>query len=59
MDKKQGPTVQHREIYSIFYDKPYRKEYKKEHIYTHIYVKLNHFAVQQKLTHCKSTIFQS
>ena len=22
MDKQQGPTVQHRELYSIFYDKP-------------------------------------
>ena len=31
--------------------------YKRECIY--IYIKLNHFAVQQKLTrHCKSTIFQ-
>ena len=22
MDKQQGPTVEHRELYSIFYDKP-------------------------------------
>ena len=22
MDKQQGPTVQHREVYSILYDKP-------------------------------------
>ena len=27
-------------------------------IYIHIYVKLNHFAVHQKLTHYKSTILQ-
>ena len=40
------------------------KEYfKKEcvcvYIHTHIYIKLNHFAIQQKLTqHCKSTILE-
>ena len=29
------------------------------HIHTYIYIKLNHFAVQQKLTqHCKSTVLQ-
>ena len=38
MGKQQGPPVQHREIYSIFYDKPYGKEYKKEHIYIDIYI---------------------
>ena len=36
------------------------KEYLKSmYIYMYIYVKLNHFAVQQKLTqHCKSTLLQ-
>ena len=29
MDKQQGPTVQHRELYSISCDKPYGKEHKK------------------------------
>ena len=33
MDKQQGPTVQHRELYSIFCDKPDGKEYVKEYIY--------------------------
>ena len=28
------------------------------YIYTHIYIYLNHFAVQQKLTHYKSAVFQ-
>ena len=30
MDKQQGPTVQHRELYSISHDKPYGKEYEDE-----------------------------
>ena len=37
------------------------KESEKEYIYIHIHihVKLNHFAIHQKLTqHCKSTILQ-
>ena len=34
IDKKQGPTVQHRELYSIYYDKPYWKRIcKKKNIY--------------------------
>ena len=33
-----------------------RKEHEKKSIY--IYLQLNHFAVQQKLTHCKSTRLQ-
>ena len=39
MNKQQDPTVQHRELYSIFYDHN-RKENGKEHIcvYIHIYV---------------------
>ena len=32
MDKQQGPTVQHRELYSISCDKPYGKVYEKEYI---------------------------
>ena len=32
------------------------KEHKKEYMY--IYIFMNHFAVQQKLTHCQSTILQ-
>ena len=49
MDKQQGPTVYHREPYSIFCDNG--KEYEEECTY--------HFAVQQKLTqHCRSTVFK-
>ena len=33
MDKQQGPTLQHWELYSIFCDKPYGKEYLKQCIY--------------------------
>ena len=59
VDKQQGPTVQHRELYSISYDSRNGKQYGKEcvcmYIYIYIYVKLNHLAVQQQLTHCKST----
>ena len=32
MDKPQGPTVQHRELYSISCDKPSWKDYEKEYI---------------------------
>ena len=41
-------------------EKPSRKRIRKRiQIYTYIYIKLNRFAVQQKLTqHCKSTIRQ-
>ena len=46
MDKQQGPTVQHRELYSVFYDKPEWKRVFKKNVYIHIY----HFAIQQKLT---------
>ena len=30
MDKQQGPTIEHRELYPISCDKPYGKEYEKE-----------------------------
>ena len=33
INKQQGPTVQHREIYSISCDKPEWKKYEKECIY--------------------------
>ena len=36
IDNQQGPTVQHRELYSILYNKG--KESKKEYIYIYIYV---------------------
>ena len=32
MDKQQGLTVKHRELYSISCDKPYGKEHEKEYI---------------------------
>ena len=33
MDKQQGPTVQHRELYSISWVNHHGKEYEKEYIY--------------------------
>ena len=33
MYKQQGPSVQHRELYSISCDKPNGKQYEKEYIY--------------------------
>ena len=33
MDKQPGPTVQHRQLYSISCDKPYGKESEKECTY--------------------------
>ena len=55
MDKQQGPTVQHRKLYSISCDNPQWKR-----IWKNVYVYItDHFAVQQKLTqHCKATILQ-
>ena len=36
-DKKQGPAIQHRELYSILCDKTYGKEYEKHMcVYIHI-----------------------
>ena len=32
-DKQQGPNVQHRELYSIFYDKPMEKNILKKKAY--------------------------
>ena len=47
MDKQQGPTVQHRELYSISYNTPqWKRLWKRRYIYTY----LNNFAIQQKLT---------
>ena len=54
--KQQGPTLQHREPYSISYDKPQWKRILKKRMYR--YISLNHFVVQRELTQqCKSTIF--
>ena len=33
MDKQQGPTIQHGELYSTSYDKSNEKEYEEEYIY--------------------------
>ena len=53
---KQGPTVQHRGLYSICcYNLHGKKIWKR----ICIHVKLNHFVTHLKLTqHCKSTILQ-
>ena len=48
---EQGPTVWHRKLYSNPVTNHNEKEYEKDYVY----IKLNHFAVQQKLIHCKST----
>lgn len=32
-DKQQGPSVEHRELYSIFYDKPQWKKNIKKDVY--------------------------
>ena len=65
VDKQQGPTVQHREPYSIFCKTYIGKESEKEYIFlyvymcvcVYIYIELNHFALHLKLTpYCKSTI---
>ena len=58
--KPQGPTVEHRELYSnivIIYN---GKESEKTYIYIciHPHTKLNHFAMHLKLIHCKLTILQ-
>ena len=62
IDKQQGPTVQHRELYSLSCEKNYNgKEYEKVYICVYIYIHLynNHFAVHLKLTqHFKLTILQ-
>ena len=64
MDKQHSPSVKHRELYQypvINYD---GKNMKKNYIYicvcvcACVCVLKNHFAVWQKLTHCKSTILQ-
>ena len=54
---QQGPTVQHRELYSVFVVTYNRKESEKE--YVCVCVWLNHFALHLKLTqHCKLAVFQ-
>ena len=48
----QYPVINHN-------GKEYEKEYTRTHTHTHIYIKLDHCAIQQKLTQrCKSTILQ-
>ena len=58
MDKQQGPTVQHRELYSISCNKPqwkriyiYIYKYKYIYVYIYIYIYIYNFAVHEKLTH--------
>ena len=54
MDKQRGPTVQHRELYPVTWDRTSWKIIGEEE---YIYICLGHFAEKQKLTqHCKSTI---
>ena len=38
VDKQQGPTVQHRELYSISYDSQNGKQYGKECVCMYIYI---------------------
>ena len=54
--KWQGPTIEHRELYSISWDKPsWERMWKR--LWIHVW--LNHSAAKQKLAqHCTSTIFQ-
>ena len=33
MDKQQGPTVEHKELYSIPYDKQQRKKFRRMYIH--------------------------
>ena len=52
---QQGPTVQHRELYSISYSNLCGKRFWKS---TYMCLQLNHFAVHLKLTQCcKLTVF--
>ena len=57
-DGQQGPVIQLREIYSIFYDNIYGNGYVYVYIYIytiHIYICMKHLALQEKLIHCKSS----
>ena len=61
LDKQQGSTVQHRELYIKYLIITYnRKESLKVYMYIHTYITyLNNCAVHQKLIqHCKSNILQ-
>ena len=40
-DKQQSPTVEHKELYSIFSDKPHEKEF-KIHMYIFMYITESH-----------------
>ena len=54
MDNQQGPTVWHRELFSVLCDGLYRERiFKKKKKWTYVYVQLTHFAVHLKLIpHC-------
>ena len=70
MDKQQGllystgndikyPIINHNgKEYICSYISSYMFTHKFIYIVIYMYTYLNHFAVQQKLTHCKSTILQ-
>ena len=54
MNKQWGPTIQHRELYPISWERLWWKIIEEKEC---IYVWLGHFAIQQKLAqYCKSTI---
>ena len=38
LDKQQGPTVEHRELYPISYDNRNGKQYGKECVYVYIHI---------------------
>lgn len=55
-DNQPGPSVKHRELYSVFHNNLYGKESEKYvYTHTHTYVLLNHFAIYLKLVCYKST----
>ena len=59
IDTQQGPTVQHRVLYSMSYNGLQQNPKKNTHTHTHTNTHLSHFAVYQKVTqYCKSTILQ-
>ena len=61
MDKQQGPTVEHKELYSLPYDKPQRKKYLEECIYTYNWITSLYFPTQESnpgLPHCGQMLYR-
>ena len=64
-DNQKGPTISHRELYSVFCNNPLKEKQLEENIYVYVCTRvylyphvgiMNHCAAHLKQTHCKTSM---